>query len=57
MMPRPGDRPLSDFWTEHQRRLYVREVDLIIARHRVVFEQARLADEAERRNPIKVVFS
>jgi hypothetical protein len=56
-MAYPGERPLSDFWTEHQRRLHAREVDLIIARHRMVFEQARLAAETERLNPIKVAFS
>lgn len=52
MMAYSGE-PLSKVWTEQQRRLYAREVDLIIARHRVIFEQARLAAEAERLNPIK----
>lgn len=57
MMAYPGERPLSEFWTEHQRRLHAREVDHIIARHRMICEQARLAAEAERLNPIKVFLS
>lgn len=57
MMAYPGERPLSEPWTEAQRRLHAREVDLIIARHRVVFEQARLAAEVDRRNPIKEYLS
>lgn len=56
MMAYPGE-PLSKLWTEHQRRLHAREVDLIIARHRFAFEQARLAAEAERLNPIKEYLS
>lgn len=56
MMAYPGE-PLSKVWTEQQRRLHAREVDLIIARHRVVLEQTRLAGEVKRLNPINVFFS
>jgi hypothetical protein len=55
MMAYPGE-PLSRLWTEDQRRLHAREVDLI-ARHRMVFEAHRLAAEAERLNPIKEFLS
>jgi hypothetical protein len=52
-----NERPLSELWTEDQRRLRAREVDLIIARHRLVYAASKLAAEAERLNPIKEFLS
>jgi hypothetical protein len=46
-----NERPLSDFWTEEQRRLHAREVDLIIARHRLLYVASKLTDESQRRAP------
>jgi hypothetical protein len=49
-----NERPLSEIYREDVHRLCARELDLI-ARHRVLFEQARLAEDAERLNPIKEI--
>jgi hypothetical protein len=46
-------RPLSELYREEIRRLRPREVDAIIARHRLSYSIHRLTAEAERLNPIK----
>lgn len=53
------ERPfsLSEQYSADVARLCRTERDAIIARHRMVFEQARLRAEPERLNPIKVFFS
>jgi hypothetical protein len=48
---------LSEQYSADVARLCRTERDAIIARHRMVFEQARLAEESKRLNPIKVFFS
>jgi hypothetical protein len=47
------ERPLSELWTEDQRRLRARELNVILARHRMNYDAHRLLTEAERLNPIK----
>jgi hypothetical protein len=54
MNPADFERPLSELYSETQRRLRAREVDLILARHRMNFESHRLLAEAERLDKIKV---
>jgi hypothetical protein len=44
-------RPLSELYREEIRRLRAREVDAIIARHRMNFESNRLLAEAEQHSP------
>jgi hypothetical protein len=41
------DRPLSELYRDDQRRLHAREVDVIIARHRMNIEAHRLLAETK----------
>jgi hypothetical protein len=50
------ERPfsLSEQYSADVARLFRTERDAIIARHRMVFEAHRLADEADRRSPKEI---